>query len=112
MVSNTPPKTCTRKPTEGNLCYAPSALRGASSSVSLTIFIDGWITKSHLNPLGYLYNAIGKSMNIAILYTKLAPFHFSRLEVAGRFWTEQGARLTCIEVAREQSNYGWSRSSR
>ncbi|HEX8847108.1 MAG TPA: glycosyltransferase family 4 protein [Pyrinomonadaceae bacterium] len=49
-------------------------------------------------------------MNVAILYVKLAPFHFARLESAGKLWTERGARLTCIEIAREQSNYSWGRS--
>lgn len=49
-------------------------------------------------------------MKAVILYTKLAPFHYDRLEVAGRFWAERGARLTCIEIAREQSNYQWDRS--
>jgi glycosyltransferase involved in cell wall biosynthesis len=49
-------------------------------------------------------------MNAVILYSKLAPFHFDRLEVAGRFWAEHGARLTCIEIAREQADYHWNRS--
>jgi 1,2-diacylglycerol 3-alpha-glucosyltransferase len=49
-------------------------------------------------------------MNAVILYPKLAPFHFDRLEVAGTFWTTRGARLTCIEIAREQANYQWNRS--
>jgi 1,2-diacylglycerol 3-alpha-glucosyltransferase len=49
-------------------------------------------------------------MNAVILYPKLAPFHFDRLEVAGRFWTTHSARLTCIEIAREQANYSWNRS--
>lgn len=50
------------------------------------------------------------SMKAVIFYMKLAPFHFDRLEVAGRFWAERGARLICIEIAREQSDYQWKRS--
>lgn len=49
-------------------------------------------------------------MNAVILYSKLAPFHFDRLEVAGRLWAERGQRLTCVEVASQQTNYHWSRS--
>jgi glycosyltransferase involved in cell wall biosynthesis len=49
-------------------------------------------------------------VNAAIIYTKLAPFHYARLEVAGKFWAERGTRLTCIEIAREQANYSWNKS--
>jgi glycosyltransferase involved in cell wall biosynthesis len=50
-------------------------------------------------------------MDAVILYSKLAPFHFDRLEVAGKLWEEHGARLTCIEVAAEQASYPWNRST-
>jgi len=50
-------------------------------------------------------------MNAVILYSKLAPFHFDRLEAAGRLWTERGERLTCIEIASQQANYHWTSSS-
>lgn len=49
-------------------------------------------------------------MNVVILYKKLAPFHFARLETAGEMWTERGAQLTCIEIASEQADYLWGRS--
>src|SRR5437763_11192514 len=49
-------------------------------------------------------------MNAAILYAKLAPFHFARLEAAGKIWAERGAQLTCLEIASEQANYSWGRS--
>jgi glycosyltransferase involved in cell wall biosynthesis len=50
-------------------------------------------------------------MDTVILYSKLAPFHFDRLEVAGRLWNERGGRLTCIETAGEQANYPWKRGA-
>src|SRR5215213_3023836 len=53
---------------------------------------------------------ISESMNAAIFCLKLAPFHFDRLEAAGRLWDERGARLTCIEIAKEQSDYHWGQS--
>lgn len=49
-------------------------------------------------------------MNAVILYMKLAPFHFARLETAGRLWKKRGATLTCIEIANEQANYSWGKS--
>jgi glycosyltransferase involved in cell wall biosynthesis len=49
-------------------------------------------------------------MNAVILYVKLAPFHFARLETAGRLWAERGAKLTCVETASDQENYSWGRS--
>lgn len=50
-------------------------------------------------------------MDAVILYSTLAPFHFDRLEVAGRLWDGRGARLTCVETAGKQANYPWKRSA-
>jgi 1,2-diacylglycerol 3-alpha-glucosyltransferase len=49
-------------------------------------------------------------MYAAILYVKLAPFHFARLETAGKLWEGRGFRLTCLETASEQGNYSWGKS--
>ena len=49
-------------------------------------------------------------MNTAVIYSKLAPFHVARLQHAGKLWNERGSHLTCVEIASEQSSYGWEPS--
>ncbi len=41
------------------------------------------------------------------MYAKLAPFHFARLEAAGKVFNEKGLQLVCVEIAGKQSNYPW-----
>lgn len=47
------------------------------------------------------------AMTAVIVYSKLGPYHLSRLEATGLLGQEKGRRLVGIEISDSQSDYQW-----